>query len=104
MYRSHSVQKGASVHYEATRELPLNSSRRRRRTTSVWFVLVCCPDGSGQPLLASGNMSATEDDTELRDLLIQNLENNGVLNKLKVRNTAFNFKTYPFNQPAGSEC
>ncbi|XP_075968223.1 centrosomal protein 43 isoform X2 [Anarhichas minor] len=28
-------------------------------------------------------MSATEDDTELRDLLIQNLENNGVLNKLK---------------------
>ena len=31
-------------------------------------------------------MSATEDDTELRDLLIQNLENNGVLNKLKVRN------------------
>ena len=30
-------------------------------------------------------MSATDDDTELRDLLIQNLENNGVLNKLKVR-------------------
>nr|XP_033505089.1 FGFR1 oncogene partner [Epinephelus lanceolatus] len=29
-------------------------------------------------------MSATEDDTELRDLLIQNLENNGVLNKLKL--------------------
>ncbi|XP_041716034.2 centrosomal protein 43 isoform X12 [Coregonus clupeaformis] len=28
-------------------------------------------------------MSATEDDTELRDLLIQTLENNGVLNKLK---------------------
>ncbi|XP_071395669.1 centrosomal protein 43 isoform X3 [Centroberyx affinis] len=28
-------------------------------------------------------MSAAEDDTELRDLLIQNLENNGVLNKLK---------------------
>ncbi|KAM3842571.1 centrosomal protein 43 [Diretmus argenteus] len=28
-------------------------------------------------------MSATEDDTELRDLLIQNLENNGILNKLK---------------------
>ncbi|XP_063758039.1 FGFR1 oncogene partner isoform X6 [Eleginops maclovinus] len=28
-------------------------------------------------------MSATEDDTELRDLLIQNLENNGLLNKLK---------------------
>ncbi|XP_036841231.1 FGFR1 oncogene partner isoform X26 [Oncorhynchus mykiss] len=28
-------------------------------------------------------MSATEDDTELRDLLIQNLENSGVLNKLK---------------------
>ncbi|XP_036942202.1 FGFR1 oncogene partner isoform X5 [Acanthopagrus latus] len=28
-------------------------------------------------------MSATDDDTELRDLLIQNLENNGVLNKLK---------------------
>ncbi|TMS12245.1 hypothetical protein E3U43_017203 [Larimichthys crocea] len=28
-------------------------------------------------------MSATEDDTELRDLLIQNLENTGVLNKLK---------------------
>ncbi|KAF7642970.1 hypothetical protein LDENG_00247120, partial [Lucifuga dentata] len=28
-------------------------------------------------------MSATEEDTELRDLLIQNLENNGVLNKLK---------------------
>lgn len=29
-------------------------------------------------------MSATEEDTELRDLLIQNLENNGVLNKIKV--------------------
>ncbi|XP_032441349.1 centrosomal protein 43 isoform X5 [Xiphophorus hellerii] len=29
------------------------------------------------------NMSAAEDDTELRDLLIQNLENSGVLNKLK---------------------
>lgn len=29
-------------------------------------------------------MSATDDDTELRDLLIQNLENSGVLNKLKV--------------------
>ncbi|CAJ1077805.1 FGFR1 oncogene partner isoform X4 [Xyrichtys novacula] len=28
-------------------------------------------------------MSATEDDTELRDLLIQSLENSGVLNKLK---------------------
>lgn len=28
-------------------------------------------------------MSATEDDTELRDLLIQNLENSGVLNRLK---------------------
>ncbi|XP_076021463.1 centrosomal protein 43 isoform X2 [Genypterus blacodes] len=28
-------------------------------------------------------MSAIEEDTELRDLLIQNLENNGVLNKLK---------------------
>ncbi|KAM9339353.1 centrosomal protein 43 isoform 2-T2 [Symphorus nematophorus] len=28
-------------------------------------------------------MSATEDDTELRDLLIQNLENTGVLNKIK---------------------
>ncbi|XP_041721163.1 centrosomal protein 43 isoform X3 [Coregonus clupeaformis] len=28
-------------------------------------------------------MSATDDDTELRDLLIQNLENSGVLNKLK---------------------
>ncbi|XP_029903483.1 centrosomal protein 43 isoform X2 [Myripristis murdjan] len=28
-------------------------------------------------------MSAAEDDTELRDLLLQNLENNGVLNKLK---------------------
>ncbi|KAJ3607155.1 hypothetical protein NHX12_026669 [Muraenolepis orangiensis] len=28
-------------------------------------------------------MSATEDDTELRDLLIQNLENSGVLNKMK---------------------
>ncbi|XP_068198308.1 centrosomal protein 43 isoform X2 [Antennarius striatus] len=28
-------------------------------------------------------MSATEDDTELTDLLIQNLENTGVLNKLK---------------------
>ncbi|XP_040920294.1 uncharacterized protein LOC121199555 isoform X3 [Toxotes jaculatrix] len=28
-------------------------------------------------------MSATEDDTELRDLLIQSLESNGVLNKLK---------------------
>lgn len=28
-------------------------------------------------------MSATEDDTELRDLLIQNLDNSGVLNKLK---------------------
>ncbi|XP_053531559.1 FGFR1 oncogene partner isoform X18 [Ictalurus punctatus] len=28
-------------------------------------------------------MSATEEDTELRDLLIQNLENNGVLNKIK---------------------
>ncbi|TNN37939.1 FGFR1 oncogene partner [Liparis tanakae] len=28
-------------------------------------------------------MSATEDDTELRDLLVQNLENSGVLNKLK---------------------
>lgn len=34
-------------------------------------------------------MSATEDDTELRDLLIQNLENSGVLNKLKVRNFRF---------------
>ncbi|XP_074541715.1 centrosomal protein 43 isoform X6 [Halichoeres trimaculatus] len=33
--------------------------------------------------LVSFNMSATEDDTELRDLLIQNLENSGVLNKLK---------------------
>lgn len=32
-------------------------------------------------------MSAAEDDTELRDLLIQNLENSGVLNKLKVRRT-----------------
>ncbi|XP_064864931.1 FGFR1 oncogene partner isoform X7 [Oncorhynchus nerka] len=30
-------------------------------------------------------MSATEDDTELRDLLIQNLENSGVLNKLKAQ-------------------
>uniref|UniRef100_A0A8L0DQR3 FGFR1 oncogene partner (FOP) N-terminal dimerisation domain-containing protein n=1 Tax=Oncorhynchus mykiss TaxID=8022 RepID=A0A8L0DQR3_ONCMY len=30
-------------------------------------------------------MSATENDTELRDLLIQTLENNGVLNKLKVQ-------------------
>lgn len=30
-------------------------------------------------------MSAAEDDTELRDLLIQNLETNGVLNKIKVR-------------------
>ena len=29
-------------------------------------------------------MSATEDDTELRDLLIQSLESSGVLNKLKV--------------------
>lgn len=29
-------------------------------------------------------MSATEEDTELRDLLIQNLENSGVLNKIKV--------------------
>ena len=29
-------------------------------------------------------MSAAEDDTELRDLLIQNLENSGILNKLKV--------------------
>uniref|UniRef100_A0A8C2X4H2 Centrosomal protein 43 n=1 Tax=Cyclopterus lumpus TaxID=8103 RepID=A0A8C2X4H2_CYCLU len=29
-------------------------------------------------------MSATEDDTELRDLLVQNLETSGVLNKLKV--------------------
>ncbi|KAL4648979.1 FGFR1 oncogene partner isoform X3 [Arapaima gigas] len=28
-------------------------------------------------------MSAAEEDTELRDLLIQNLENNGVLNKIK---------------------
>ncbi|KAM9704420.1 centrosomal protein 43 isoform 7-T7 [Menidia menidia] len=28
-------------------------------------------------------MSAAEDDTELRDLLVQNLENSGVLNKLK---------------------
>ncbi|XP_057678924.1 FGFR1 oncogene partner isoform X2 [Corythoichthys intestinalis] len=28
-------------------------------------------------------MSAADDDTELRDLVIQNLENNGVLNKLK---------------------
>ncbi|XP_067428092.1 FGFR1 oncogene partner isoform X1 [Thunnus thynnus] len=28
-------------------------------------------------------MSAAEDDTELRDLLIQNLENSGILNKLK---------------------
>ncbi|XP_042602040.1 FGFR1 oncogene partner isoform X2 [Cyprinus carpio] len=28
-------------------------------------------------------MSATEEDTELRDLLIQNLENSGVLNKIK---------------------
>ncbi|CAB1339931.1 unnamed protein product [Coregonus sp. 'balchen'] len=32
---------------------------------------------------AEKKMSATEDDTELRDLLIQTLENNGVLNKLK---------------------
>lgn len=31
-------------------------------------------------------MSATEEDTELRDLLIQNLENSGVLNKIKVTN------------------
>lgn len=30
-------------------------------------------------------MSAAEDDTELRDLLIQNLENSGALNKLKVK-------------------
>lgn len=32
-------------------------------------------------------MSAAEDDTELRDLLIQNLENSGVLNKLKVKHS-----------------
>lgn len=31
-------------------------------------------------------MSAAEDDTELRDLLIQNLEKSGIMNKLKVRN------------------
>lgn len=30
-------------------------------------------------------MSAAEDDTELRDLLIQNLEKSGIMNKLKVR-------------------
>lgn len=30
-------------------------------------------------------MSAAEEDTELRDLLIQNLEKSGILNKLKVR-------------------
>lgn len=30
-------------------------------------------------------MSAAEDDTELRDLLLQNLENSGVLNKLKAQ-------------------
>ncbi|CDQ74177.1 unnamed protein product, partial [Oncorhynchus mykiss] len=36
-------------------------------------------------LSAERNMSATENDTELRDLLIQTLENNGVLNKLKVQ-------------------
>lgn len=35
------------------------------------------------------NMSAADDDTELRDLLIQNLENNGVLNKLKVSTHLF---------------
>lgn len=30
-------------------------------------------------------MSAVEDDTELRDLLVQNLEKSGIMNKLKVR-------------------
>lgn len=31
--------------------------------------------------------TATEEDTELRDLLVQTLETSGVLNKIKVRNT-----------------
>ncbi|KAJ8274978.1 hypothetical protein COCON_G00096030 [Conger conger] len=38
---------------------------------------------SGVCLVVLVKMSAAEEDTELRDLLIQNLENNGVLNKIK---------------------
>lgn len=44
-------------------------------------------------------MSVAEDDTELRDLLIQNLENSGVLNKLKVRNAFFSKFILFFNVP-----
>lgn len=38
-------------------------------------------------------MSAAEDDTELRDLLIQNLEKSGIMNKLKVRKLQSIFST-----------
>ena len=37
-------------------------------------------------------MSAAEDDTELRDLLIQNLEKSGILSKLKVPTAQLQFR------------
>lgn len=39
--------------------------------------------------------AATEEDTELRDLLVQTLESSGVLNKIKVGEE---------EPPAGGEC
>ncbi|XP_018544235.1 FGFR1 oncogene partner isoform X3 [Lates calcarifer] len=56
-----------------------SSSSRRRRGLFSSVVLTAAAVSFTQ----TQNMSATEDDTELRDLLIQNLENSGVLNKLK---------------------
>ena len=40
-------------------------------------------------------MSAAEEDSELRDLLVQNLETSGVLNKLKVRTGLNRARTGP---------
>jgi len=51
-------------------------------------------------------MSATEDDTELRDLLVQNLENSGVLNKLKVQllRTFFPLNASAVRGSSGCKC
>lgn len=63
--------------------LPVSSCQRHFRVVPGPFVVVLqffSQSSVGQLV----TMSAAEDDTELRDLLIQNLENSGVLNKLKV--------------------
>lgn len=51
-------------------------------TSALDVLLSSRPENELPPV--NEKMSAAEDDTELRDLLLQNLEKSGIMNKLKV--------------------